>query len=33
MLSRGFAFESHLAEGRGYYRTVFAVVPARAETP
>ncbi|QIE26402.1 hypothetical protein SBC1_43210 (plasmid) [Caballeronia sp. SBC1] len=29
MLSRGFAFESHMREGRAYYRTVFAAVPAR----
>jgi hypothetical protein len=28
MLSRGFGFEPHLAEGRAYYRTVFAAVPA-----
>jgi hypothetical protein len=28
MLSRGFAFESHLREGRGYYAKVFAAVAA-----
>ena len=33
MLSRGFGFVPHLAQGRAYYRTVFAGVPARAEIP
>jgi hypothetical protein len=28
MLSRGFAFESHLEQGREYYRTVFAAAAA-----
>jgi hypothetical protein len=28
MLSRGFAFASHLQQGRACYRTVFAAVPA-----
>jgi hypothetical protein len=27
-LSRGFAFESHLEQGREYYRTVFAAAAA-----
>ena len=27
MLSRGFGFESHMRQGRAYYRTVFATVP------
>ena len=28
MLSRGFAFESHMREGRAYYSKVFAAIPA-----
>lgn len=31
MLSRGFSFESHLAQGRGYYSKMFAVVPAGSD--
>jgi hypothetical protein len=26
-LDRGFGFESHMREGRAYYRTVFAELP------
>lgn len=28
MLSRGFAFESHMSQGRAYYSKVFAAIPA-----